>query len=75
MTPEIPKLPLRAVSEALPNKVSLENTRLLNRSDALLDFDTNNPVVISDYEPFQNVFGAVRLKPVRNHFWFIADVF
>ncbi|GAH93895.1 unnamed protein product, partial [marine sediment metagenome] len=64
----IPKMPLRAFSEALPNKVSLENTQLLNRSDALLDFDTNNSVVISDYEPFQNRFGAVRLKPVRNHF-------
>ncbi|GAI11423.1 unnamed protein product, partial [marine sediment metagenome] len=25
-------------------------------------------VIVSDYEPFENKFGAVRLKPVRSHF-------
>jgi len=64
----IPKMPLRAFSEALPNKASLENTQLLNQSDAVLDFDTNNSVIVSDYDLFQNRFGAVRLQRVRDHF-------
>lgn len=75
MNPELPKQPPRAVSEALPNRVSLENTQLPNQSDALLDFDSpithntsSQSVIISDYEPFQNRFGAVRLQPVRDHF-------
>lgn len=27
-----------------------------------------NGIIISDYEPFQNKFGSVRLQPVRDHF-------